>query len=84
MPSGKPGSLQTLVADHAERHGDVAQQLAVAAIAEAAVVSEFVDLADIVQHRAGDQQIHIDVRILAATARLRLQSESTCSSSPPR
>ena len=60
---GKSGSTQ-LVLHHADAHHDVAQQLPLGCVAEAALVTQFVDLADVVQDRAGQQQVGIDVLVV--------------------
>ena len=41
------------------------QQLAFGGVAEAALVAQLVDLADIVQHHAGQQQVEIDEFVMA-------------------
>ena len=53
-----------LVADHPHGDRDVAEQLAFVGVGKAALVVQLVDLADIVQHHAGDQQVVIDVRVV--------------------
>ena len=47
-----------LVAQHANRDRNMTQQLSFSRVTEAALIAQFVNLADIVQHHAGDQQIH--------------------------
>ena len=53
-----------LLVHHAQRNDDVAQQLAFGAIAEASVVGQFVNLADVVQHHSGHQQVGVHVRVV--------------------
>ena len=61
---GKSGKAAQLVAHHPHADGDVAQQLAFVGVGEAALVVQLVDLADIVQDHAGEQQVEIDVRVV--------------------
>ena len=52
------------VVQESQADDDVAQQLAFGTVAETAVVGEFSDLANIVQDRAGQQQIQVDEFIM--------------------
>ena len=51
---------------HLQLDDHVAEQLAAGGVGKRALVGEFVNLADVVQERAGQQQVAIDLRIVAA------------------
>lgn len=55
--------LLDLVTEHFHAHDDVADQFAFIRVAERGIVTEFADLADVVQKNAHDQQIAVDARI---------------------
>ncbi len=57
---GKLRKRSQLVGDHPHRDQHMAEQLAFGRVGEAAVIAQLVNLADIVQHGAGDQQIEVD------------------------
>ncbi len=58
------GKRAELSGKHPDGDRDMAEQLALGGIAETALIAEFVNLADIVQHHAGDQQVQIDAGIM--------------------
>ena len=64
--SGKPGHLRQLGLQHFQFDDHVSQQLAARGVGKRAVVGQLVDLADVVKERAGEQQVAIDLRIVAA------------------
>ena len=53
-----------LVIDHPDPDDDVADQLTFGAVAEAAIIRELVDLADVVQDDTGEQQVEVDVAVV--------------------
>ncbi len=57
---GKTGHLGQFVGHEPQSDLHVAQQLAFRGVAERALVTEFADLADVVQHHTGHQQIAVD------------------------
>ena len=61
---GNCGQAAQFLAYHADSDMDVAQQLALIGIREAAFVVQLVDLADIVQDHAGEQQIGVDEAVV--------------------
>ena len=63
---GKSGKLRELGLQHFEFDDHVAEQLALSGVGKRTVVGEFVNLADVVQERAGEKQVAIDLRIVAA------------------
>src|ERR1022692_3942316 len=63
---GKVGELGKFGLQHFQFDDHVPEQLAARRVRERAIVSEFVNLADIVQKSAGKQQITIDLRIVLA------------------
>lgn len=54
-------SLTNLFFEHADTHHDVADELPLIAVGEVALVSQFVDLADIVQEGPKQQQVGIEI-----------------------
>ena len=52
-----------LIAEHLDAHDQVADELALVGVGEGAVVGELVDLADVVQEDAGQQQVAVDLGI---------------------
>ena len=63
---GKTGQERELGLQHFQFDDHVAEQLALGGVGERTVVGEFVNLADVVQKRAGEKQIAIDLRIVLA------------------
>ena len=58
------GQVAQFVRHHAQGDGDMSDELAVVRIGEAALVVQLVDLADVVQHHAGKQQVAVDARVV--------------------
>src|SRR5437667_9369941 len=63
---GKGGDLRQLGLQHFQFNDHVPEQLAASGVRKGAIVSQFVDFADIVQKSASEQQVAINVRIIAA------------------
>ena len=55
-----------LVVDHPHPDDDVADQLSFGAVAEAAIIRQLVDFADIVQNDAREQQVDVDIAIMGS------------------
>ena len=63
---GKAGQERELGLQHFQFDDHVAEQLALGRVGERAVIGEFVNFADVVQERARQQQVAIDLRIIPA------------------
>ncbi len=64
QPVGELRQVTQFIREHAQGKRDVAKKLTLHRVAEAAVVSKFVDLSDIVKHGAGDHQIKINMSVM--------------------
>ena len=61
--AGQVGGPLDLVAEHLDAHDQVADELALVGVAEGAVVAQLVDLADVVEEDAGQQQVAIELGV---------------------
>ena len=60
----KIGQAAQLLRHHAQGDRDMPDQLPVARVREPALVIQLVDLADVVQHHAGEQKVAVDVGVV--------------------
>ena len=63
---GKAGLEGELGLQHLQFNDHVAEKLALGGVGEGAVVGELVNLANVVQECAGEQEIAVDLRIVLA------------------
>src|SRR5438270_730575 len=61
-----------LFVQHLQSDIDVSQKLPVRAVAETALVGQLRNLADIMQNRASDQQVQIDIAVVAGCKTAKL------------
>ena len=61
--AGQVGRLLDLVAEHLHAHDQVADELPLVGVGEGAVVAQLVDLADVVQEDARQQQVAVELGI---------------------
>ena len=62
--AGKPLGFEDFSFQHADGHHQVADHLAFVGVRQVALVTQLVDLADVVQKRADEQQFRVDLRIV--------------------
>src|SRR5579862_729128 len=55
-----------LLLQHLQLYDHVAQKLATCGVSKRTMVTKFVNLADVVQERAGQQQVTIDLRVISS------------------